>query len=73
MQVKLNAMFSKLPVLYTTADLPCFVPKAACPRRLTMGIPKPSLAVCKHLRRVAAFTGTRACFEIGAIVITPHE
>ena len=66
-------MFSELPVLYTTADLPCFVPKAACPRRLNVGIPKPSLAVCKHLRCVAAFTCTGPCFEVGAIVFTPHE
>jgi hypothetical protein len=51
-------MFSELPVLYTTADLPCFVPKAAYPRRLLMGIAKPSLADCKRFRRVASFTCT---------------
>lgn len=51
-------MFSELPVLYTTGDLPCFVSKTAYKRRLTMGILKPSLAVCKHLRRIAAFTCT---------------
>jgi hypothetical protein len=51
-------MFSELPVLYTTGDLPCFVPKVAYPKRLAMGVPKPSLAVCKRLRRVATFTCT---------------
>lgn len=58
MQVRPSAMFSELPVLYTTGDLPCFVSKTAYKRRLTMGILKPSLAVCKHLRRIAAFTCT---------------
>jgi hypothetical protein len=58
MQVRPSAMFSELPVLYTTGDLPCFVPKVAYPKRLAMGVPKPSLAVCKRLRRVATFTCT---------------
>ena len=58
-------MFSELPVLYTTTDLPCFVPKGAYPRRLAIGMLKPSLAVCKHLRRIAAFTCTWTCFEVG--------
>jgi hypothetical protein len=29
MQVRPSAIFSELPVLYTTGDLPCFVPYAA--------------------------------------------
>jgi hypothetical protein len=38
MQVKLS-VFSELPVLYTTAGLPFFVPKVAYPRQLTTSIP----------------------------------
>ena len=69
MQVRPRAMFSELPVLYTTGDLPCFVPKAAYLRRLAMGILKPSLAVCKHLRRIAVFTCAWTCCDVGTIIL----
>jgi hypothetical protein len=72
MQVRSSAMFSELPVLYTTGDLPCFVPKTAYKRRFATGILEPSLAVCICLRRVAAFTCTWTCCEVGTLKCCPY-
>jgi hypothetical protein len=54
MQVKSSAKLSELPVLYTTADLPCLVPNAA---HSWYGMLEPSLTTYEHLRRSVAFTG----------------